>query len=66
MRVEAIVTVPPYAAFIEEVARHPIVRGLRLNTVMPIKGPPGPVLERLSSFGQPVWVDLKGRQLRVA
>lgn len=63
--VRAIVTVPPYAAFVEEVARHPIVGGLRLNTVMPIKGPLEDVLERLSSLGQPLWVDLKGRQLRV-
>ncbi len=46
--VRAIVTVPPYAAFVEEVARHPIVGGLRLNTVMPIKGPLEDVLERLS------------------
>lgn len=63
--VRAIVTVPPYASFVDEVARHPIVGGLRLNTVMPIKGPLEAVLERLSSLGQPLWVDLKGRQLRV-
>lgn len=67
MRARAIVTIPPYAAFAEEVARHPIVAGLRLNTVMPIKGDPGPapILARLSKLGQPLWVDLKGRQLRV-
>lgn len=65
MRVRAIVTIPPYASFTEEVANHPIVAGLRLNTVMPIKGEVGPVLERLSKHGQPLWVDLKGRQLRV-
>lgn len=65
MRVRAIVTIPPYASFAEEVAKHPIVAGLRLNTVMPIKGEPGPILERLSKFKQPLWVDLKGRQLRV-
>lgn len=65
MRIGAIVTIPPYASFAEEVARHPIVEGLRLNTVMPIKGPPGPVLERLAALGKPLWVDLKGRQLRV-
>lgn len=65
MRVRAIVTIPPYASFTEEVAKHPIVAGLRLNTVMPIKGEPGPILERLSKFKQPLWVDLKGRQLRV-
>lgn len=63
--VRAIVTVPPYASFIDDVARHPIVGGLRLNTVMPIRGPLEDVLERLSSLGQPLWVDLKGRQLRV-
>jgi pyruvate kinase len=38
---------------------------LRLNTVMPIKGGPRAVLERLSKLGPPLWVDLKGRQLRV-
>lgn len=63
--VQAIVTIPPYASFVDEVARHPIVGGLRLNTVMPIKGLLEDVLERLSSLGQPLWVDLKGRQLRV-
>jgi pyruvate kinase len=67
----AIVTVPPYAPFVGEVAKHPLVRGLRLNTVMPLKGPPGgideklAVLERLGGFDVPLWVDLKGRQLRV-
>jgi len=65
VRVRAIVTIPPYATFAEEVARHPVVAGLRLNTVMPIKGEIAPVLERLSKLGQPLWVDLKGRQLRV-
>lgn len=63
--ISAIVTVPPYAPFIEEVARHPLVRGLRLNTVMPLREAPREVLERLRGYGQPLWVDLKGRQLRV-
>lgn len=65
MNVRAIVTIPPYAAFAHEVAAHPMVCGLRLNTVMPLQGGPEPVLERLSGLGQPLWVDLKGRQLRV-
>jgi pyruvate kinase len=64
VRVEALVTVPPYADFVAEVAAHPLVAGLRLNTVMPLKGPPGEALERLSGHGRPLWVDLKGRQLR--
>ncbi len=59
-----IVTVPPYAAFLEEVAQHPVVGGLRLNTVMPLHTSPAEVLGRLSGLGQPLWVDLKGRQLR--
>lgn len=63
--VTAIVTVPPYATFLEEVARHPLVSGFRLNTVMPLKETPREVLARLSRLGQPLWVDLKGRQLRV-
>src|ERR1700679_1282200 len=61
-----IVTAPPYAPFLEEVARHPIVSGLRLNTVMPIKGEPRAVLERLASLGKPLPLDLKARQRRVA
>lgn len=64
--VRAIVTAPPYAAHLGEVARHPLVCGLRLNTVMPLKGAIRENLSRLSDLGQPLWVDLKGRQLRVA
>ncbi len=65
MKIQAIVTAPPYAPFLEEVARHPLVCGLRLNTVMPLKEEPKEALERLGALGQPLWVDLKGRQLRV-
>jgi pyruvate kinase len=65
MKIQAIVTAPPYASFLDEVARHPLVCGLRLNTVMPLKEGPKEALERLGALGQPLWVDLKGRQLRV-
>lgn len=64
--VGVIVTVPPHATFLAEVAAHPLVVGLRLNTVMPVKGPLEAALERLAGLGQPLWLDLKGRQLRVA
>jgi pyruvate kinase len=64
-RVGTIVTAPPYASFLREVAAHPLVVGLRLNTVMPITGAPAETLERLAALGKPLWVDLKGRQLRV-
>jgi pyruvate kinase len=65
MPIAAWVTVPPHADFLEEVAAHPLVCGLRLNTVMPIAEPPAAVLDRLATLGRPVWVDLKGRQLRL-
>jgi pyruvate kinase len=32
---------------------------------MPLKERPEEALERLSKYGRPIWVDLKGRQLRV-
>ncbi len=64
-KVRALVTVPPHARFLDEVARHPLVAGLRLNTVMPIAGSLAETLERLAGLGQPLWIDLKGRQLRV-
>ncbi|MCU0501886.1 MAG: hypothetical protein MUC51_08995, partial [Anaerolineae bacterium] len=66
MIVRAIVTAPPYAPYLDEVARHPLVCGLRLNTVMPLRGGPAETLARLARLGQPLWVDLKGRQLRVS
>ena len=66
METTAIVTIPPYAPFIREVARHPIVSGLRLNTVMPTKEPLEELLKRLNeeANSKPLWIDLKGRQLR--
>ena len=65
MKISTIVTTPPYATFLDEVAQHPLVAGFRLNTVMPIKNGPREALGLLSKYDQPVWVDLKGRQLRV-
>ncbi len=64
-RAQAVVTAPPYADFLDEVCAHPLVAGLRLNTVMPLKEGPGEALDRLAALGKPLWVDLKGRQLRV-
>ncbi len=65
-RVRAIVTAPPYAPFLEDVAQHRMVSGLRFNTVMPLTESREEALERLAGLGQPLWVDVKGRQLRVA
>lgn len=63
--IDVIVTAPPYAEYLAEIASHPLVSGLRLNTVMPLREGPGEALDRLSTLGRPLWVDLKGRQLRV-
>ena len=69
MPVKAIVTIPPYAPFIDEVLRHPIVEGVRLNTVMPVKEPLEGLLQRLDAKargnGKQFWIDLKCRQLRI-
>ena len=81
MNISAIVTTPPYADFLAEIASHPIVSGFRLNTVMPLRESQREVLQRLCKIisarggvpaaedgglsNVPVWVDLKGRQLRV-
>jgi len=68
MSLTAIVTVPPYAPFIDEVVKHPIVSGLRLNTVMPIKeGKLEETVKRLrdQARDKDLYIDLKCRQLRV-
>ena len=64
----AIVTIPPYATFLKELAEHPIVEGFRLNTVMPLKESLEETLTRLKKIlnGKTLWLDLKCRQLRVA
>ncbi len=66
---KAIVTIPPYAPFVDEVLRHDVVSGVRLNTVMPVKESLEDLLKRLDEkakkFGKELWVDLKCRQLRV-
>jgi pyruvate kinase len=66
--IEAIVTLPPYAPFRKEVYAHPLVKGVRLNVVMPVKNI-DEVVQRLSdetsALDKELWIDLKTRQLRV-
>jgi hypothetical protein len=52
MRVQVIVTAPPYAPFLDEVARHELVCGLRLSSVMPLKDGRDQVLGRLAALGR--------------
>ncbi len=70
--IDTIVTIPPYAPFIKEIVEHPLVSGLRLNTVMPIKGgrTKATLVETLKRLQDDVgdkelYIDLKCRQLRV-
>ncbi|MHC9542105.1 MAG: pyruvate kinase [Vulcanimicrobiota bacterium] len=65
---EVIVTIPPYAPFIGEVALHPVVSGLRLNTVMPVREPLVDLLSKLlgSAGKTDLWIDLKCRQIRIS
>ncbi len=69
-RRSAIVTMPPYAGFVDEVLDHTRVSGIRLNTVMPLKESYEDCLKRLKEktdkYCKDFWVDLKCRQLRVA
>lgn len=68
-KINALVTMPPYAAYLEEVLVHPSVEGIRLNTVMPYKGTLEDLLKGLNDkskdFGKDLWIDLKCRQLRI-
>ncbi len=65
MPLDIIITAPPYADYLDEVAAHPLVSGFRLNTVMPVQNGADEALARLEKYGKPLWVDLKSRQLRV-
>jgi pyruvate kinase len=68
---DCIVTMPPYAPWMDDILAHPIVSGIRLNTVMPIDGKET-IDEQVARLvaatrrrGKRLIVDLKGRQLRL-
>ncbi|MEI6731085.1 MAG: pyruvate kinase [archaeon] len=69
-REKVIVTLGPYAPHLNDVLKHPIVEGIRLNTIMPLKETQEDLLKRLNKAciaeKKDLWIDLKGRQLRVA
>ncbi|HBK33594.1 TPA: hypothetical protein DEP34_04965 [Candidatus Uhrbacteria bacterium] len=62
-----IVSLHPHATHFEEVAQHPLVHGLRFNTIVPTTLSPRDVLQKLRDAckDKPLFVDIKGRQLRV-
>jgi hypothetical protein len=69
IKMEAIVTIPPYAPYISDVLAHPIVSGIRLNTVMPLHESLDDAVSRLydcaKKANKELWIDLKCRQLRI-
>ena len=62
-----IATLPPYVRHRHAIVAHPAVTALRFNTIMPVAEPPREVLAGLRELcaGKPLYVDLKGRQLRI-
>ncbi len=64
---EAIITLPAYADYIEQAANYDIVSAVRLNTVLPIREKLEDFLQSLMDKIKPkeLWIDLKCRQLRI-
>jgi site-specific DNA-methyltransferase (adenine-specific) len=65
---KVITTIPPYAPFLPKLADHPAIVGVRLNTVMPIKGSLEDYLKWLKGVmkDKDIWIDLKCRQIRTS
>ncbi len=65
--VRLIATLPPYVGHRLEIIGHPLVDELRFNTVWEIGVSEKEMLSRLRDEcgDKPLWIDLKGRQLRV-
>jgi pyruvate kinase len=64
---EILVTLAPSAKFGKDLTRMNSVGGVRINTSSPVNEPLGQFLERVEGEIHPkdLWVDLKGRQMRV-
>ena len=65
---KVISTIPPYAPYLGDLAIHPLIEAVRLNTVMPVQGKLKDLLIELEKIfkAKPIWVDLKCRQIRVS
>lgn len=63
-----IATLPPYVGHRALVIGHPAIDALRFNTVSPLAESRRDILARLKDEcgGKRLWIDLKGRQLRIA
>ncbi len=65
--VRVIATIPPHVDHRRRIIEHPRVDALRYNTISPLAESRRDVLTRLrrECAGKPLWIDLKGRQLRI-
>ncbi|HOX61108.1 MAG TPA: pyruvate kinase [Candidatus Magasanikbacteria bacterium] len=65
---KAISTIHPLSPFLADVVGHPVISGVRLNTVMPMRRPLEEGLLRLKkAVGEKdIWIDLKCRQIRTS
>jgi pyruvate kinase len=65
--IRLIATLPPYVDHLRGIIDHPAVDALRFNTVSPLAESRGDLLARLQREcgGKRLWIDLKGRQLRI-
>ena len=63
-----IATIPPYAPFLPKLTANRAITGVRLNTVMPIKGELDEYLINLKKImgDKDIWIDLKCRQIRTS
>ncbi|MDD3101864.1 MAG: pyruvate kinase [Patescibacteria group bacterium] len=66
-RIRIIGTLPPYVDHRGAIIGHPLISGLRFNTIMPIAEDKNSLLLRLvrEAKGKKIWLDLKTRQLRI-
>lgn len=67
VKLSLLVTIDPYANYLEAIIQHPLVYGLRFNTGQPFPRTPEEVIEHLTKItgSKELWVDLKCRELRI-
>lgn len=66
-KINIIASLPPYVNHRSDIISHPLINELRFNTIMPLGETRLELLKRLKKEceGKKLWIDLKGRQLRI-
>ncbi|HAU66694.1 TPA: hypothetical protein DCW61_05090 [Candidatus Uhrbacteria bacterium] len=65
---KVITTIHPLSPFLADVIAHPVISGVRINTVMPMRRPLEDGLAKIKKVAgaKDVWIDLKCRQIRTS